>query len=162
LIGPIGLDAIWSADHKDRLALATRWALFGFFALVASCCTPYGWNTPLAAAKILTLGKLLSLIWEWMPADFSSFSLFEAALLGWIGVACSSGLVLPLTRVFLLLGLIWAALTHVRNIEVFALLGPLVVAKPIAEQLGMTRAVALRAVEGRSSFAVTAIATLAI
>ena len=34
----------------------------------------------------------------------------------------------------LLLGLIWMALTHVRNIEIFAFLAPLVVAKPFAKQ----------------------------
>ncbi|MBR0970335.1 MULTISPECIES: hypothetical protein [Bradyrhizobium] len=162
LIGPIGLDAIVSADRKDRFALASRWALFGVVALAASCCTPYGWNTPLASAKILSLGKLLSLIWEWMPADFSSFDLFGASLLGLIAIGFYSGLVLPWTRILLLLGLVWAALNHVRNIEAFALLTPLVLAKPFAEQLGVTRAAALARTEARSSFAVTAIAALAI
>ncbi|WP_342734881.1 hypothetical protein [Bradyrhizobium sp. B117] len=159
LIGPIGLDAIASADRKDRSALAARWALFGLAAIAASCCTPYGSETLLGATKILSLGKLLSLISEWTPADFSSFSLFEAVLLGLIGIGYYSGLVLPWTRILLLLGLTWAALTHARNIEVFALLTPLVVAKPIAEQLRWTRDVAYQA---RSSLAMTAIAALAI
>ncbi|MGY8633654.1 hypothetical protein RAD15_14350 [Bradyrhizobium sp. 14AA] len=162
LIGAVGLDAIASADRKDRFALAARWALFGLAALAASCCTPYGWNTPLASTKILSLGKLLSMIWEWMPADFSSLDFFGASLLGLIAFGYYSGVVLTWTRILLLLGLVWAALNHVRNIEAFALLTPLVLAKPFAEHFGMTRAVALRGVEGRSSFALTAIAALAI
>ncbi|MFK4626319.1 hypothetical protein ABIF50_009625 [Bradyrhizobium diazoefficiens] len=162
LIGAIGLDALASADRKDRFALAARWAVFGLAALAAACCTPYGWNTLLASTKILSLGKLLSMIWEWMPADFSSLDLFGASLLGLIAIGYYSGLVLSWTRILLLLGLVWAALNHVRNIEAFALLTPLVLAKPFAEQLGVTRAVALRAADARSSFAVSAIAALAI
>lgn len=159
LIGPIGLDAIAAADREVRFALALRWALFGLAALAASCCTPYGWETLLGATRILGLGKLLLLIPEWMPADFSSFNLFGAALLGLIALGYCSGLVLPWTRILLLLGLTWAALSHFRNIEVFALLTPLVVAKPIAEQLGLTRAVAQ---EARYSLATSAMAALAI
>jgi len=136
LIAPIGLEAVWCSDPRHRFVLAARWAVFALAALAASCCTPYGWNTLLGATKILSLGKLLSLIWEWMPANFSSISFFEAALLGLIGLAFYRGLVLSVPRIILLLGLIWMALTHSRNIELFALLAPLVLAKPVAEQLG--------------------------
>lgn len=136
LIGPIGLEAVWCTDPKRRLALAVRWALFGLAALAASCCTPYGWNTLLGAAKILSMGKLLSLIWEWMPVNFSTFTFFEATLLALIGLALFGRLKLSVPRIILMLGLIWMALTHVRNIEVFAFLAPLVLAKPVAEQWG--------------------------
>ena len=140
LIGPIGLEAIWCAEPNRRIRLAVRWDLFGLAALAASCCTPYGWGTLLGAAKILTLGKLLSLIWEWMPADFSKFSFFEATLLALIAFAFHYRLKLSVPRIMLLVGLIWMALSHVRNIEVFAFLAPLVLAKPIAEHLGTTAA----------------------
>jgi hypothetical protein len=144
LIGPIGLEAVWCSDSGRRIALAARWAVFGIATLVASCCTPYGWSTLLAAEKILSLGKLLSMIWEWMPADFSSFSFFEAALLGLIGLAFYRGLTLSLPRTMLLLGLIWMALTHVRNIEVFAFLAPLVMAQPAVGRFGTTKQVDAR------------------
>jgi hypothetical protein len=136
LIGPIGLEAVWCTDPKNRVALAARWALFGVAAIVACCCTPYGWNTLLGAAKILNLGQLLSLIWEWMPADFSSWTFFELALLGLIGFGFHRGLVLSLPRIMLLVGLTYMALSHARNIEIFAFLVPLVLAKPVAEHLG--------------------------
>lgn len=162
LIGPIGLEAVWCSERKHRLVLAARWALFGFAALGASCCTPYGWNTLLAATKILSLGKLLSLIWEWMPADFSSFSFFEAALLGLIGMAFYRRIELSLPRIILVLGFIWMALTHVRNIEVFAFLAPLVLAKPVADQWGMADAIAPRPLDIRSPPYITILAAIAI
>ena len=162
LIGPIGLEAIWCCDPKRRVALAARWALFGLAALVASCCTPYGWNTLLGAAKILSLGKLLTLIWEWMPANFGSISFFEVALLGLIGLAFFRGLVLSVPRILLLLGLIWMALSHGRNIEVFAFLAPLVLAKPFAEQLGTGQTAVVRELPSRSRVVMLAALAVAV
>src|SRR5204863_6432834 len=134
LIAPIALEAVWSAAPERRISLALRWAYFAAGALAASCCTPYGWSTLLGAARILDLGELLSIIAEWRPADFSSFGFFEACLLGLIGLAFYQGLILSLPRIILLLGLIYMALTHVRSIEAFAFLFPLVLAKPLANQ----------------------------
>jgi hypothetical protein len=162
LIGPIGLEAVWSAEPGRRIRLAVRWGLFGLAAVAAGCLTPYGWNTPIGAMKILSLGKLLSLIWEWMPVDFSKFTFFEATLLGLIGVAFYRRLTLSVPRILLLVGLIWMALTHVRNIEVFAFLAPLVVAKPIAEQWGTAETAASRFGETRSVPYITILAAIAI
>ena len=53
-------------------------------ALAACCVTPYGWGSILASRKILDLGELLHLIYEWMPADFSKFGGFELAILALI------------------------------------------------------------------------------
>jgi hypothetical protein len=135
LIAPVALVALWDAAPNRRLFLALRWSFFAVGALAASCCTPYGWNTLLGAARILDLGELLSLISEWRPADFSSFGFFEASLLGLLGLAFYRGLVLSPPRIILLLGLIYMALTHVRSIEAFAFLLPLVLAKPLASQI---------------------------
>src|SRR3984957_19006711 len=77
LVGPIALDAVVSADPASRKSLALRWALFGLAALVAACCTPYGWNSMLASKNILSLGSVLLLISEWLPADFSSLGALE-------------------------------------------------------------------------------------
>ena len=133
LIGPISLEAVEHAEKGRRLALFMRWVLFGIGALIASCLTPYGWWTLLGATKILGLGELLSLIFEWMPANFSTFTPFEGALLGLIAFGYYRGLVLSAPRIFLILFLTWGALTHVRSIEAFAFLVPLVLAKPLGE-----------------------------
>jgi len=131
LIAPIALEAVWEARADRRIALGLRWMLFGVGALIASCCTPYGWKTLLGAANILSLGRVLSLIGEWQASDFSSFTPFEGALLGLIAFGFYRGLVISPPRILLVLGLIWMALTHVRNIEIFAFLVPLVLAKPL-------------------------------
>lgn len=135
LIGPISLEAVEHAEKGQRLSLFVRWVLFGIAALVASCCTPYGWRTLMGATNILGLGELLTLIFEWMPANFASFTAFEGALLGLIALGYYRGLVLSAPRIFLILFLTWSALTHVRSIEAFAFLVPLVLAKPLGEML---------------------------
>ncbi|TYO63285.1 hypothetical protein FXV83_28585 [Bradyrhizobium hipponense] len=133
LIGPISLEAVEHAEKGQRLRLFMRWVLFGVGALIASCCTPYGWRTPMGATNILSLGELLSLIFEWMPANFTTFTPFEGALLGLIALGYYRGLVLSAPRIFLILFLTWSALTHVRSIEAFAFLVPLVLAKPLGQ-----------------------------
>ncbi|MCP3369809.1 hypothetical protein [Bradyrhizobium cajani] len=133
LIGPISLEAVEHAEKGRRLRLFMRWVLFGVGALIASCCTPYGWRTLLGATNILSLGELLSVIFEWMPANFATFTSFEGALLGLIALGYYRGLVLSAPRIFLILFLTWSALTHVRSVDAFAFLVPLVLAKPLGE-----------------------------
>ncbi|MEY9757015.1 hypothetical protein [Bradyrhizobium yuanmingense] len=133
LIGPISLEAVEHAGKGRRLALFMRWVLFGIGALIASCCTPYGWRTLQGATNILSLGELLTLIVEWMPANFATFTPFEGALLALIAFGYYRGLVLSAPRIFLILFLTWSALSHVRSIDAFAFLVPLVLAKPLGE-----------------------------
>jgi hypothetical protein len=160
LVAPVALVAIWDVAPDRRVFLALRWSFFAVGALAASCCTPYGVNTLLGAAKILDLGQLLSIISEWQPADFSSFGFLEASLLGLIGLVFYRGLVLSPPRIILLLGLIYMALAHVRSIEAFAFLLPLVLAKPLANQIRPNAAP--RAAELWSPPYVTAFAAIAI
>ena len=136
LIAPFALDALWNAGASQRLPLALRWAWFALCALAASCITPYGWNSLLAARQILDLGGAMALIPEWQPADFSSLGPFEICLLAALGAALWRGVVLSPPRILLVLGLLHMALSHNRNIEVFALLTPLVLAKPLSLQFG--------------------------
>lgn len=159
LIGAIGLEAVWSADAERRLTLVFRWMLFGIGALVASCCTPYGWKTLLAAANILNLGELLTLIAEWQPVSFANFSPFAAALLGLIALGYHRGVVLSPPRILLVLGLTWMALSHARNIGTFAFLVPLVLAAPFAASSDRAGA-DLRSAEGPLGRGITVLATL--
>jgi len=138
LVAPIALDAVLSTDVKLRKSLIRRWAAFGVAALVASCCTPYGWNSLLASQKILGLGGALPLIMEWRPADFGSVGALEVCLLLGIGLALFRGVKLPPLRIVLLLGLLHMALSQERSAEVLALLAPLFLAAPLAKQIGGT------------------------
>ena len=144
LVGAFALDALWNADRAQQRSVALRWAAFGIGALVACCATPYGWGSILAARKILDLGELLHLIYEWMPADFSKFSVFELAILMLIAGALYGGVKLTPPRIALVLGLLHMALSHVRNVEIFALLLPIVVLAPVASQFALRPASAAR------------------
>ena len=137
LVAPFAIDALWNADRSQRRPLALRWTVFGLGALAACCATPYGWESILAARKILGLGEMLHVIFEWMPVNFSSFGPFEACLIVLIGGALFGGVKLSPPRILLVLGLLHMALSHVRNIEIFALLIPLVVLTPVASQFGL-------------------------
>jgi hypothetical protein len=136
LTAPIALDAVISATPRMRKSLVLRWAAFGLAALLASCCTPYGWNSLLASQKILELGSALPLIMEWRPADFGSLGAFEVCLLLGIGLALWRGIKLPPLRIVLLLGLLHMALAQGRAAEILALLAPLILAAPLARQIG--------------------------
>jgi hypothetical protein len=136
LIAPIALDAVWSAAPRLRKSLALRWAAFALAALAAGCCTPYGWNSLLASQKILELGAALPLIMEWKPAEFGSLGALEICLLLGIGLSLLRGIKLPPMRIVLLLGLIHMALSQGRAAEILALLAPLVLAAPLARQIG--------------------------
>lgn len=137
LAGAFAIDALWNADVARQKPLALRWALFGIGAVVACCATPYGWGSILAARKILDLGELLHLIYEWMPADFTSLGAFEMSILVLIAAALYAGVRLSPPRIALVLGLLHMALSHVRNLEIFALLLPLVVLAPVASQFAL-------------------------
>jgi hypothetical protein len=136
MIAPIALDALVSVEASLRRSLALRWAAFGVAALLASFCTPYGWNAVLASQKILALGSALPLITEWRAADFTYLRPFEVCLLGGVGLALYRGIKLPPVRIVILLGLIHMALAQGRAAEILALLAPLVVAAPLARQVG--------------------------
>src|SRR6476646_12156609 len=78
-----------------------------------------------------------NLISEWSPADFSHFSAFEACVLALIAGALYLGVKLSPPRIVLVLGLFHMALSHVRNVDIFALLMPLVVLTPVSSQFGL-------------------------
>lgn len=137
LVAPFAFDALWNAGRAAWRPLAMRWTLFAIAALASCCATPYGWDSILASRKILDLGELLHLIYEWMPADFSHFGPLEASVLAAVAAALTYGVKLTPPRIILLLGLLHMGLSHVRNVEIFALLAPLVVAGPLASQFAL-------------------------
>jgi len=137
LAGAFAIDALWNAEPAQRMPLALRWAAFGLAALAACCVTPYGWESILASRRILDLGELLRLISEWAPADFSRLGSFELTILALIAGALYRGIKLSPPRIALVLGLLHMALSHGRNLEIFALLLPIVVLTPVSQQLGL-------------------------
>jgi hypothetical protein len=161
LIGPVALDAIWNVAPSERVSLARRWFVFGLCALAASCLTPYGWRSLAAAKDILELGVLLSHIAEWAPVSFAQVGLFEACMMLMIGAALWRGVRLSPPRILLALGLLHMGLSHVRNVEVFALLTPLVLAAPLSRQFGRANVIDGGANRTPLAFAIVAAVALA-
>ena len=135
-VTPLAFEAVWAAPAAERLRVALRWGLFGLAAIAAACVTPYGPELILVTRRILGLGPALALIGEWQPQDFAKLAGFELCLLLGIGFALYRGLRLPPIRLLVLLGLVHMALAHSRNGEMLGLLAPLIVAAPLAPQLG--------------------------
>jgi hypothetical protein len=148
LAGAFAIDAWWNAETSQRKSLALRWIAFGLAALIACCVTPYGWQSILASRRILDLGELLKLISEWAPADFSKPSPFEFTLLALIAGALYRGVKLSPPRIALVLGLLHMALSHGRNLEIFALLLPIVVLTPLSQQYALQPSGSGRATPG--------------
>lgn len=140
LVGAFGLDAIVAAPSAGRRRLAIAWVRFGLLTVVAACITPYGPQSMLLTAKVLGLGPALSVIGEWRPADFATVGPLELALVAGIGFALWRGVTLPPVRILILLGLVHMALSADRNAELMGLVGPLVVAGPLARQFPLLRA----------------------
>jgi len=159
LIAPLALETVWTAQAAQRKKLFLQWFAFGVCALGAVCLTPYGWGSLLASRKILDLGEVLTVLNEWRSPNFNSFGAFEACILAAIGGALYRGITLPPFRILLLLGLLHMALAHVRNVELFALLAPLVVAGPLSQQLGESAA---HTAATRASFAASLVVAVLV
>jgi len=136
LIAPVALEALLAARAEERARVLTRWALFGFAALVAACITPYGPESLLVTRRILGLGPALALIGEWQPENFSKLGGLELVLLGAIGFLLYRRVTLPPVRIVVVLGLVHMALSQSRNGEMLGLVAPLFMAAPLAPQLG--------------------------
>jgi hypothetical protein len=139
MVGALGIDAIVTSPSETRVRTAARWVGFGLLAMAAGCVTPYGWQSMLMTVRILGLGPALSIIGEWKPADFSRLGGLEIVLLLAFGAALWRGVTLSPVRIVILLGLIHMALSAERNAEIFGLVAPLVVARPLAAQIATIR-----------------------
>jgi hypothetical protein len=138
LVAPLAFEAWWGAGAARR-EIALRWLSFGALALIAACVNPYGLEPILVAGRILGRGDTFSLITEWRPQDFSRIGGFEICLLVGLAFALYRGIVLPPLRIAMLVGFLHLALLQARHVDVLGLLAPLVLAQPLARQVGSAR-----------------------
>ncbi len=131
----LGLEAL--IEGPDRRRVLIGWGSFGVLCLVAAMGTPQG---PAGLLFPLTVSRLdiLWLVAEWQPTSFPRHPGFEAVLLALLAVALLRPLRLPLLRTALLLGLLHLALTHERHQAVFAIVGALLLARPLGAALAST------------------------
>jgi hypothetical protein len=134
---PFSIEAVLRTDER-RATLALKWAGFGLLALAAACVSPYGIEQITAALHVFDLGDSVNWIDEWQPQNFGKVGPFELVLLFGLAAALLSGIVVPLTRVAVLVGLLHMALSHNRHTDLFAMLSVLVLAEPIARRFHET------------------------
>ena len=135
LIVPFALEAVVGAPADRKSEVVRGWGLFALASLVAALATPFGVEGLLFPIRLLRLTHL-GQISEWGPEDFSHPGALEMMILGLIGLALYRPFRLPLPRLLLLLGLLHMSLTHVRHEMLLAVLGPMLLARPLAEALG--------------------------
>jgi hypothetical protein len=134
--GLLGAEAVLAAPAAGRLAALSGWGTFLACSALAALASPNGVTALLLPFKMLGMKFALASISEWHSADFARFDPLEA----WIGLLILGGFTLgirlPLSRVLMVLLLLWAALIHVRNKELLGIVAPLLLAAPLAKQLG--------------------------
>lgn len=129
-------DAILEApDRQARYDTARRWSIFLGAATVAALLTPYGIDGLLFAFRLSQQTFSLSFVTEWRSADFSHIGPLELGIVALIALGFTMRIRLPMAKLILLLVLIHLALAHRRDIDVLALLTPVLLARPLAEAL---------------------------
>lgn len=132
LVPAFAAEAILRAQPPARARLAAGWAVFLVAAFAATLIHPYGSGVWRAAASVIGLEGLQSLIMEWQPQDFGRFNPMEYLLLGAIAALATTGTRISVVRLAVLLVLTHMALTHVRHASLLGLLGTLVLIEPLA------------------------------
>jgi hypothetical protein len=157
--GLLAAEAALAAPAAERARVSRGWGVFLGLAVLSALASPNGIGALLLPLDMLRMSFALSSIAEWHSVDFSHFD----PLLLWIGLAVvggfSLGLKLPWPRTLMVLLLLWLALTHVRNEELLGIIAPLLLAAPLARELGGR---GLPPNHGRPSAAAALAATAAI
>jgi hypothetical protein len=118
----------------DRLGLAFRWSAFLAACAAAAMLTPAGPKGLLYAFEVSDMRFALSVIREWKSPNFQSLQPLEVSLMLVAAAVLSRGLKLSWLRIGLLLTLLHLALKHLRHADLLAVLAPVLLAKPVAEQ----------------------------
>jgi hypothetical protein len=138
LAAGFGLEAL-AAPGADRWKVIRQWGLFGVLIALAALVTPHGISGLIAPFQIMLMGTLNQII-EWKPANFTTFTSFEGAILVALLVCLAKGVRVPLIRVILLLFILHMALQHQRHQLVIAVIAPLLLAQPIGRAFGRANA----------------------
>lgn len=142
LIAPFALEAVFAAPRRG--AALAGWAAFGSAAALATLVTPNGIDGvlfPLQVSGMSTLG----LITEWRPTSLARDITFAIPFAATVGVLLWNRVRLSPIRLLLLLLLVWMAFAHVRHQAMLAIIGSLLLARPLSERLAGTPAPAVAA-----------------
>ena len=131
LIGTFALEALVEAESYRRWEVIKSWGLFGICCLFASFATPSGPAGLLHPVMVSTM-EVLPLIVEWQATSFAELNMLGIAIYALIFFCLLKPVRVPVIRILLLIFLLHMALTHVRHHALFAIIGSLVLAEPLA------------------------------
>lgn len=130
IAGAFALEALIEAAPGRRWGVIRDWGLFGATLFVAGLCNPAGFHAyeyPFYVSRL----DLLKYINEWNPASFGEISVFEIAFLSTLFFLLARPTRVPVIRLLMLLGFLHLALEHIRQLAVFAIVAPILLAEPI-------------------------------
>jgi hypothetical protein len=130
LILPFALEAV-QEESRTRAAALRGWGVFTGLALLASMLSPHGISGLIFPFKLMAMPSL-QLIGEWAPTNFQTFQPLAVAVAAALYVLLSRGARIKPLRLVILLALLYLALIHLRHHMLIAIVGPLVLAEPLA------------------------------
>lgn len=127
----IAADSVVEARGRRR-EVARRWLAFVLATLACGFVNPQGYHLMLFPFHLLGMKAALSLIAEWRPPDFEQPQILGLWLILILGLALIGRVRLSVVRSILILGLLYAALQHIRNVALLGLIFPFLLAQPVA------------------------------
>jgi hypothetical protein len=134
LAGLLALEAAL-ASPALRTPLLRRWSVFLFATGLAAMCTPFGWRSLWHPFQLMQ-PELTGTIEEWQPTNFGHLQPLALILVALLYTALSRPIRIPLSRIFMVLGLLYMALKHSRHQMVAGLVGAIILAAPLGQALG--------------------------
>jgi hypothetical protein len=128
----LALDAVLAHPVGQRRPAALRWVGFIALATLGALLTPFGVGTIEFTLHVMSLKVALAVIEEWQSPNFQVLQPFAIWLVLVLALGLSGRVRLPVVRLLLLLGLVYLALKHQRNIALLGLVSPLLLAAPLA------------------------------
>lgn len=125
LTAALGTEAFFDPAQNRRNA-ARGWGTFFAGAAIAAAITPMGIKTLLFPFRLMSMRNLYQ-IQEWKPTDFSHMSGITVAVLVALYIGLTGGVRLPRFRVLLVTGLVFSTMQHVRNVQLFGIIVPLLI-----------------------------------
>lgn len=143
LIVPLAAEAVLgtlsggetAATPGERRRTAMGWGGFLLGSLIAACVTPNFLRGLIHPLHMMRMPVMLRAIAEWRSPDFQQIQPMEIWLVAALYFILTRGVRLSPLRILLLLGLLHAGLQHARNQILLGLVGPLILAEPLAQFL---------------------------
>lgn len=160
LAAPIGLEALWE-NRRDPWPVLRDWGVFGLACVGAALLTPHGIEGLIYPFQIMTMKDLNSIV-EWRPTDFTKLGEVEIVILATVFICLMRGVKVPPLRLALLIFILHMALQHRRHELVLGVIGPIILAEPIARALGQRAVEPVRNAAPYILFAAVALVMLVV